>query len=380
MAPFFTILSLFVNGVEVVSGVFSIPLETGSSRASGRDRQGRDRPAMVREFIGGAENRLVEFAVRSFCDRASPHNPLILRGPTGTGKSFLALGLSERWRERYPEDRIFVSSAPDFARYYANAIDTDDLTSFRHRCRSANLFVLDDIHLLARKRAVQEELARTIDALLETNASILITQGGMAHSNHSLLGRLRSRLLGGLTVPLTAPGPEARQLLLRRLAAVHGVNFHNAALVLLAGGSEDARENQLTVPELNHAVVQLGKMEDTNGEGVDIERVRGFLSERMMRKQPTIRDITGLVAKFFSLTNRELRGSSRKRHVIRARGVAMLLARNITGTSLDALGKYFGNRDHTTVLHACRRTEALKKTDPTIAKAWEDIQNQLQMT
>ncbi|MFW6114410.1 MAG: helix-turn-helix domain-containing protein, partial [bacterium] len=325
-----------------------------------------------------AENRLVEFAVSSFCDRNPRYNPLVLRGPTGTGKSFLAMGLSERWRERYPKDTIFVTSGPDFAHNYANAVDTDDLDSFR-RCRSADLFVLDDIHFLPRKRAVQEELAGTIDALLAENGSILITQGGIPNANNPLLGRLRSRLLSGLTVTLTAPGPEARQLLLRRLAALHGVNFCDAAIALLAGSSEDANENQLTVPELNHAVVQLGQLEDPARELVDIERVRRFLSDRAMQKQPTIRDITALVAKFFSLTSRELRGPARRRHVIRARGVAMLLARKITGKSLNAVGKYFGNRDHTTVLHACRRTEALTKTDPAIAKAWEEIRNQLKM-
>ncbi|MFO7905838.1 MAG: DnaA/Hda family protein [Pirellulaceae bacterium] len=377
LSPFLMIHSTFTNGVEVVSGVFSIPLETGTSGTNGTDRNGRSRRGMVREFIGGAENRLVEFAVSSFCERNPRYNPLVLRGPTGTGKSFLALGLSERWRERYPEDTIFVSSGPDFAHNYANAVDTDDLGPFRKRCRSADLFVLDDIHFLPRKRAVQEELSRTIDALLEGNGSVLITQGGMPNANNVLLGRLRSRLLEGLTVPLTAPGPEARQLLVRRLAAVHGVNFCDTAIALLAGSSQDANDNQLTVPELNHAVVQLGQMEDTRREVVDIDRVRQFLTDRAMRKQPTIRDITALVAKFFSLTTRELRGPARKQHVIRARGVAMLLARHVTGQSLNAVGKYFGNRDHTTVLHACRRTEALKKTDPAIAKAWEEIRNQI---
>ncbi|MFW6171791.1 MAG: DnaA ATPase domain-containing protein, partial [Planctomycetota bacterium] len=269
----------------MVSGVFAIPLEISSSRASGKNRDGSSRAGMVREYIGGAENRLVEFAVSSFCDRHPQYNPLVLRGPTGTGKSFLALGLSERWREQYPRDTIFVSSGADFAHHYANAVDTDDLGSFRNKCRAADLFVLDDVHVLPRKRAVQEELARTLDILLQRNASILLTQGGMPNATDRLIGRLRSRLLSGLTVPLTAPGPAARQLLLRRLAALHGVEFREEAIEFLASGAEDANGNQLTVPELNHAVVQLGQIEEARHQVVDIERVQRFLVERAMQQQ-----------------------------------------------------------------------------------------------
>lgn len=361
----------------MVSGVFSIPLETVNSRPSGVDCDSRTRAAGVREYIGGDENRLVEFAVRSFFNRDPNYNPLVLRGPTGTGKSFLALGLSERWQQQNPEDTIFVTSGPDFAHAFRNAVDTDDLEVFRKQCRSADLFVLDDLHFLPRKRAIQEEFARTIDALLQRNGRILITQSATPNASDGLSGRLRSRLLSGLTVPLTAPGPAARQLLLRRLAAIHEVCFCDAAIAFLAGSSTETQQHQLTVPELNHAVVQLGQMEDTRGRVVDIERVRRFLHDQAARKQPTIRDITVAVAKFFSLTSKELRGPARQRHVIRARGLAMLLARKLTGQSLNAVGRYFGNRDHTTVLHACRRTESLKESDPAMAEAWEEIRNQL---
>ena len=125
----------------------------------------------------------------------------------------------------------------------------------------------------------------------------------------------------------------------------------------------------MTVPQLNHAVMQLGFTDENEKRVVDVDQVQRFLSDQVMQQQPTFRVIATLVSKYFSLTHRDLRGPARNGKLVRARGVAMLLAWKLTDSSLDAVGQYFGNRDHTTVLHACRRTELLQETDPAIAKA-----------
>lgn len=363
----------------MISSVFSIPLEAENSRANRLDRDGTSREGMLREYIGSQENRLVEFAVSSLFERKPRYNPLLLYGPTGTGKSFLALGLSERWQQLYSHETVCVTCGPDFASSFANAVDTNDLPAFRRSIRSASLFVLDDVHLLSRKRAVQEELVRTIDALLERGGTALLTDSKTPSTDSALLPALRSRLLGGLAVPLMVPGPAARQLLVRRLLTLHHVHFSDTAITLLAGDSVEQGDGQLTVPELNHAVLQLGHAERSPEHLVDVDQVQAFLRERELEQQPTVHDIAACVAKHFSLTVRELRGPSRRRHVTRARGVAMLLAWKLTDKSLGGVGQYFGKRDHTTVLHACRRTESLEKTDAAISKAFEELRNQLKM-
>jgi len=367
----------------VVSGIFSIPLDALPPRGNAASRQAASRGESLREYVGSGENRLVRFAVESLLRRERRYNPLVLHGPTGTGKSFLALGLAERWRQQFPEEMVLVTNGADFARSYANAVDTDSLSTFRKKCRSVNLFVLDDAQQMRSKRSAQNELARAIDALLDRGSWVLITHNSAPTTDAALTVRLHSRLVAGLAVPLTVPGAAARKVLLRRLAALHDVRFSDAALDLLASGTTGKGEQELTVPQLNHAVVQLGHGEETGqGEGtgdllVDIDQVRQFLGHQFSQQQPTLRSITALTAKHFGLTSRELRGPSRRRHVVRARGIAMLLAWRLTGNSLEAVGQYFGKRDHTTVLHACRRTELLRETDAAIAQALEELKHQL---
>ena len=110
---------------------------------------------------------------------------------------------------------------------------------------------------------------------------------------------------------------------------------------------------------------------------IELDEIRLFWKDQAHDRQPTLRLITGKVAKHFSVTIPQLRGPSRRSHVVRARGVAMLLARNLTGTSLETVGEYFGDRDHTTVLHACRKTESLRHTDPAISQAMDELWEQL---
>ena len=171
--------------------------------------------------------------------------------------------------------------------------------------------------------------------------------------------------------------PDNCLLLLRCLVAFHQLDFSDAAITLLASSPTDDAAGPLTVPELNHAVLQLGHAAAPLGRAVDIQQVRSFLRKRTADQQPAIADIAAVVAKQFSLSMKELRGPSQRRHVVRARGVAMLLAWKLTNTSLHGVGRYFGKRDHTTVLHACRRTESLQETDPAIAEALEELRNQL---
>jgi chromosomal replication initiator protein len=335
---------------------------------------------MVREYVGSEENRLVQHAVHALLDRSGLYNPLIFYGSTGTGKSFLALGLAERWRSQYPEDKVVVTCGPDFARSFANAVDTDNLVSFRKRARSAQLFVLDDIHLLKQKRAAQLELARAIDALIQNGGAVLLTDQTAPTADTGLVPALRSRLAQGLAVRLTPPGASARRYLLERLAAQYEIQFDDAAIELLSNHSLEADPQSSTVLRLRHAVIQLAHGGQGRAGCIDVEQVRHFLREQETQRQPTLRAIAAAVSKHFAVTGPELRGPSRRRNVVRARGVAMLLAWTYTGKSLEAVGQYFGNRDHTTVLHACRKTDQLRQSEPAIAQAWEDLLAQLHFT
>ncbi|MHB0956630.1 MAG: helix-turn-helix domain-containing protein [Pirellulaceae bacterium] len=361
----------------MVSGVFSIPLETYPSPAHEAEPQGTPRAVAVRQYIGSDENRLVEFAVQALLTRDRRYNPVLFVGPSGTGKSLLALGLAERWRRERVGEFVVATCGADFARSFAYALDTDSVADWRARHGAASLFVLDDLQQMDQKPAAQEELARLLDQLLDAGQAVLVTASQTPAASDRFLPGLCSRLSGGLSVPLHAPGVPARRVLLRQIADLHDVRLSDAAIEMLAEGPTDAESDRWTVPQLNHAVVQLSHAARLEATSIELDEIRLFWKIQAHERQPTLRLITGKVAKHFSVTVAQLRGPSRRSYVVRARGVAMWLARTLTSTSLESVGTYFGDRDHTTVLHACRKTESLRHTDPAIARALDELAEQL---
>ena len=295
----------------------------------------------------------------------------------GRARAYWRIGLADRWRTERPGEPVIATTGSDFARIYANAVDTDNLASFRSKSRSVRLFVLDDAHLLHQKRAAQDELARLLDALVEQEAAILVTAAQSPSQDEQMVPSLRSRLAAGLLVPLTAPGDSARRVLLRRFAHLHEVELTEEAIELLAGGLADCTAELPTASALQHAVVQLGHQAHVANTTIDVETVMAFLGKQTDDKRPSLRQITNKVAKYFSLTVARLRAPRGEDTSYAARGIAMYLARNLTENSLEMVGWHFGNRDHTTVLHACRQIQSQQSVDPMISAALDELRKQL---
>ena len=164
-------------------------------------------------------------------------------------------------------------------------------------------------------------------------------------------------------MPLALPGPDTRLAILERWSNLREVQMAESILKLLAEGLAG------TVPELLGAMLQLEVPAREEGRPIDARQIREFLSQRDSTLRPKLRDIAALTARHFTLRLGDLRGSSRRRPVVTARDVAIYLCRQLTRESLSRIGEYFGGRDHTTVLHACRKTEELLQADPAIRQA-----------
>lgn len=358
-------------------GLFHIPLHTnGLAPVSSTDRV-TSAGANLREYIGSEENALCRVAVESLFRESSAYNPLVFFGPLGTGKTFLARGLAVRWKEQSKTSRVLVTGGADFARDYRNAVETDSLADFRSKFRRAGLLVIDDLHELGEKSGAQIELTHTLDALVTRGHRVLVTMLQAPAECPALSNALASRLSSGLTVPLVAPGPAARRQILRRLAKLHQITLSEAVLDLIV---QDNSDSLLLVPELDSALLLLAEASRQAGRPIDCDFARELLSTRNQGRRSMLRSITGLVGKYFNLRASELKGPTRQQRVVRARGVAMLLARQLTNESLEQVGRHFGNRDHTTVLHACRKTESLIQSDPAIRQAVEDLTLRLSTT
>ena len=352
-----------------MDGVIDIPIPGSKISVRHGGSEAEHSAVGMQQFVAGEENEFVEVVIRSTLDNKSVrYNPIVLFGPSGTGKSHLARGLIAPWKTTRRRARVICTTAADFARELADAIETQATDDFRRRYRKVGLLVIEDVGELSGKPAAQEELAQTLDCLVKATNQVVLT-APVAPGQLTKLGvRLRSRLEAGLAVPLARPSAATRLVILRRLAQRRDVELRDSAARILADGL------RVTVPELYGALLQLEVPARLAGGVIDTETARRYLCDRKELRQPSLREIASATAKSFSLKLSELRSPSRRRAVVLARGVAMYLARHLTDHNYRQIGRYFSGRDHTTVMYGCRRTESLLKTDPAMREVVERLQ------
>lgn len=373
------------------NGVYSIPLPGNLEPLEGVLPAGISRGGPLAEFVAGPENELAVTAILSALESSQRFcSPLVLYGPSGVGKSHLAGGLACEWLRRFPQSAVVHLFAAEFARDLSEAVETQNVSEWERKLRGAALLILEDLDHLAAKPAAQEHLARTLDVLERRGALVVATSSVAPYEANHLSAALRSRLSGGLTVPLALPGLSARTEIVRRLAAERGLPLDDeGAAALAAGLATGVRDLQGALLFLAQA--QRASAADASSANSEVgsatygtatqrfltlgsltlggEEVAAYLATRRNERSPSVAAVAGRTAKYFSLKLTELRGPSRHRNLALARNVAIYLARNLTGQSLEKIGKYFGGRDHTTALHACRRIAELAEVDPETRRA-----------
>jgi chromosomal replication initiator protein len=307
------------------------------------------------EFVAGPENAIVKVAVDAVLNRRAQYSPVVFWGPSGTGKSHLAHGIAAA------DPRAVFTSGADFARELATAIDRSEEARFRQRYRSAELLVLDGLTQLAGRRAALDELRQVLDDAELREALVVVTSCVPPEEIKGFPPALADRLKGGLTVALAPPGAAAKQAILERIANGRGLDISLAAIQLLA------KTSNLTVGECRAALMQLEvNARATASDENAIEPIQIGLAE--VRKH---------LAKFYGVKSMALAGPSRRRQVVLARAVAMYLCRSAGNISLEALGRHFGGRDHTTALYSCRSIERRLKHDYELRGAIESLRQSL---
>ena len=355
----------------MLDGVVEIPL-SGQPVRPGRLRDSPC-PPPLESFVAGPENRLVAVAVRSVLnDPDDGYSPIVLCGPSGSGKSHLAWGLAAAYRAQFRKRVVAYVPAVDFARQLAEAMQTKTLDDFRLRYRQAPLFILEDLEHLLGKPAAQRELTFTLDALEAAGGQVVITANRSPAELRGLLARLQSRLAEGLVVLVVRPGREARLAILERLADARGIKFAEGTLPMLANGLT------MTVPELVNTITELEFSARTSGGVIGLDCAGAHLAQRNASRHPSVHEIALITARCFSLRLSDLRGRSRRRPTPTARALAMYFARNLTTQNLKQIGQYFGGRDHTTVSYNCHKTEERLRTEPELQDAVFVIQEEFQ--
>lgn len=369
-------------------------LKNGVITLSARRTRAANDAAVVtlREFVAGPENRVAVATMQRLTAQWSPaanpeernpgeHNigegsagtqnpvappapsPIVFYGPPGTGKSLLARDLFDCWQRDCAGENAVLLSAADFARQYAEAINKRNMAGWRRNLRTAALLVLEDLSHLATKTAAQAELLHTLDELAERPALVVVTSRVSPAELTDFLPGLQSRLQAGLCLPISLPQMEARRAILAACCAARRLSLGDGALRLLA------RSLALPAPELAGVLNNMQLAASTARRPLDDLFVQTYLKQYCASRHPPLKTIATHTARHFTLRVADLRSASRRRGVVVARDVAMYLARQLTRKSLKQIGEYFGGRDHTTVLHGCRKTESLMHSDAATLEA-----------
>ena len=327
-------------------------------------------PASGARFVVGPENALVRELVRAVTPHPPTYNPLVIYGASGVGKTTLAHLLADQWQQAHPDSSIIRTTAADLARALAHAAETNSVADLRTRHQRCDLLLIDDLHQLADRPAAQQFLTTTIDALVRRGVLVIATLRQLPVETGSLLPMLASRLSAGLVVPLVPPAALARQEIVRQLAAQLDVRLSDDITARLVGTAR-RRSAATTVPQLRHAMMQLASAAAHGWH--DEQSLEGGQAD----PKAAFRQITTTVARHFQITATELKGKSRRQHVVEARSAAMHLCRTLTDASLAEIGRHFGNRDHTTVLHACQKMQELVRHEPPFARTLDNLATQV---
>ena len=292
----------------------------------------------------------------------------------GCGKSQLLHALAATWSRHHSPDSVLLLTATDFARNYAAAVKLDEVPRFQQRYQRIDFLLIDDLDQLQPKPGAATAIGddhRTPPAL---PASDGVHGPTTLATRWALSSRLTSRLASGLVIPLQLPSAVTRQAILQRLCQQRQLGLTSSAEQLLS------ESETITVPQLMGLLNQLRQQTPiaagADEVAIDVSDVQQLLSTATVDRVETT-DIIRTTARYFGLHPRNLSGSSRRKMDVLARSCAMFMIREMTGASFQQIGQHFGGRDHTTVIHACKKVAAHQDTDMTMRNALQEIQRRL---
>jgi len=312
-------------------------------------------------FVVGSNNNFAHAAAMAVSQApGKSYNPLFLYGGTGLGKTHLLHAIGQYVVEHKKGARVTYLSSEKFTNEFIDAIKNNQLVRFRKRYRQTDVFLIDDIQFLAGKERIQEEFFHTFNTLHEARKQIVLTCDRPASEIQNLEHRLVSRFEWGLVTDLQPPDVETRLAILRKKAKAHGLNLPDEILNFLA---ERIRTN---IRRLEGALLRVASYTSLTGRKLSPEVIENLLREILheeSRAAVSIELIQKKVAEHFDIRLADMSSKRRPENIAFPRQIAMYLARQMTGSSLNAIGEAFGGRDHGTVLHACRVVGNRMETD-----------------
>ncbi|HNV78704.1 MAG TPA: chromosomal replication initiator protein DnaA [Thermomonas sp.] len=322
-------------------------------------------------FVEGRSNQLARAAAWHAAQKPGEraHNPLLLYGGTGLGKTHLMFAAGNEMRRINPAARILYLRSNEFYNAFFRALQEKTADQFKRQFQQIDALLIDDIQFFAGKDRTQEEFFHTFNALFDGRQQIILTCDRYPREVDGLEPRLKSRLGWGLSVAIDPPDFETRAQIVLSKARERGALVPDDVAQLIA------KKMRSNVRELEGAINKLTAQAGLLGRPVTIEFAQETLRDlwRAQQQAISIANIQKAVADYYGLQLREMLGKKRTRSLARPRQVAMALAKELTEHSLPEIGVAFDGRDHTTVLHACRQIRHLMESDGKLHEDWDKL-------
>lgn len=321
-------------------------------------------------FVEGKSNQLARAAARQVADNpGGAYNPLFLYGGTGLGKTHLLHAVGNGIMARKSSARVVYMHSERFVQDMVKALQNNVIEEFKRYYRSVDALLIDDIQFFANKERSQEEFFHTFNALLEGNQQIILTSDRYPREINGVEDRLKSRFGWGLTVAIEPPELETRVAILMKKAEENMIALPGEVAFFIA---KRLRSN---VRELEGALNRVSANANFTGRAITIDFVREALRDllALQDKLVTIDNIQKTVAEYYKIKMADLLSRSRSRSVTRPRQMAMALAKELTNHSLPEIANAFNKRDHTTVMHACRKIEELREESHDIKEDFSNL-------
>lgn len=312
-------------------------------------------------FVVGKANEVAYNAARAVAEGgALTFNPLFLHGGTGLGKTHLMHAIGQEYLVRHPGARVVYMSAEKFMFEFVAAMRAKDTFSFKQWLRSADVLMIDDVQFIAGKESTQEEFFHTMNELISAGRRLVISADRSPQDLDGIESRILSRLSWGLVADVNSADFELRyNILVKKLETMPQANVPQDVVMFLA------RRISSNIRELEGALNRVIAYAMLSGKPIDMEFAQATLADvlRANQRRVTIDEIQRRVCDHFRIRQAEMSSARRAREVARPRQIAMYLAKQLTPRSLPEIGRRFGGRDHTTVIHAVRQIEKLRATD-----------------
>lgn len=330
--------------------------ESGTGVSPTAHHQRLDRRFRFDKFITAEPNEFAYAAARRVAESPeAQYNPLFLFGGVGLGKTHLMTAIALYRQEHFPEQKVLYLTAESFMRRFVEALRHREIMKFKQEIREVDILLIDDIHFIANKTSTQDEFFHTLNDLIEAGKSVVVASDRSPHEISDIETRIRSRLGAGLVAEISTPDTTLRARFLKAQAKRADTEISPEIIDFLA------MNLPVSIRELEGAMNRLIAHQDLIGRPISLEMCRKILRDvlHQPRLRLTVDAIQRKVANYYSIKPEDMSSSLRARRVARPRQVAMYLCKRLTSRSLPEIGRQFGGRDHTTVMHALKKIGAL---------------------